>query len=225
MHKNKAHYIFYELAHHMPYSIMGVMSALILMGILTFIVQIVQSEHLLPHAAEDLFHVFHPGHILFSAVATTAMFWKHDNHSWIKAVMVGFLGSVTICGASDIIVPFFGGLLLGHEMHFHVCLIEEPQMVYPFAVVGILSGFMVTKSFDHSVEYSHSVHVFLSSVASLLYLISYGLADWTHAVGGVFLVTVFAVMFPCCFSDIVFPMLCTHRYCNHTESKVLESEK
>ena len=212
---NKTKYIFVELAHHLPYSIFGVLSAIILMGILSFLATILRSEQLLPEASSELFHIFHPCHVLVSAVATTAMFWKHDNQSVLKAAIVGLLGSVAICGMSDMVVPHIGGLILGHKMHLHICVIEEPQLVIPFAVMGVLSGFMVANRMEKSTQYSHSVHVFLSSMASLLYLISYGWIDWTHSVATVFFVTIVAVMFPCCLSDIVFPLACTHKYCCH----------
>lgn len=211
--------IIIEFIHHLPYSIFGVVSAMLFMGVLQFIVHIAHAEAELAPASVELFHVFHSAHILLSAVATTAMFWKHDNHNVLKAVFVGLIGSLSVCGVSDVFVPYVGGIILGSEMHFHVCLIEEPGLVLPFAVIGVLAGLTVTKSFERSTEYSHGVHVFLSSVASLLYLISFGLADWVHMAGGVFLVTIFAVMFPCCLSDIIFPMMCTHRYCRHTHEE------
>jgi len=221
--QNKWPYIILELAHHLPFSIFGVISAMILMAILTFLAKIAGSAQLMPSAAKDMFHIFHPSHVLFSAVATTAMFWKHDDHNLGKAIAIGFIGSVGICGISDIFFPYLGGMTLGYRMDMHICIIEEPELIFPFAIVGILAGFMVTKSLDRSTEYSHSVHVFISSAASLLYLISFGLIDWMHAVTGVFFVTVIAVWFPCCLSDIIFPMICTHKHCHHKKTEVYHS--
>ena len=129
-----------ELIHHLPYSIFGVALGLIVMGILTFIAILLGSENRLPAASQELFHVFHPTHILFSAVATTAMFLKHEKR-WLKAVIVGFFGSVTICGISDIFFPFFGGRILGQAMTAHVCILEHPGLIIPFAVGGSLPGF------------------------------------------------------------------------------------
>ncbi len=211
---NKFKYIFVELAHHLPYSIFGVCVGLVVMGFLTFFAILMQAEHLLPQASEELFHVFHPAHVLLSAVATTAMFWKHERN-WIKAMFVGFVGSVTICGISDILFPYIGGLILGADMHVHICIIEEPQLVYPFAIFGILAGVFADKAFERSTEYSHSAHVFVSSMASILYLISFGMVDWIHWVGSVFIITIFAVMIPCCASDIAFPLACTCKKDNH----------
>jgi len=213
--ENKFRYILVELSHHLPYSIFGVTLGIVFTGILTFLAALARAEHILPSASQDLFHVFHAAHILLSAVATTAMFWKHDNNNIVKAILIGLLGSLTICGISDIFFPYFGGILLNQTMHFHLCLLEEPNLVIPFAIVGVLAGLAVTKTFEKSTEYSHSAHVFVSSVASILYLLSYGLQDWVHVLGGVFIIIILAVMIPCCVSDIVFPLVCTHKGCDH----------
>ena len=44
-------------------------------------------------------------------------------------------------------------------------------------------------------------------MASILYLVTYGLSGWMEHAGWVFLVVVVAVMIPCCISDIIFPLL------------------
>ena len=187
---------------------------MIVTGLLTFFATLMSAEAMLATAAQELFHVLHPVHILFSAVASTAMFWKHEKR-WFKAVVVGLLGSLSICGVSDVLIPFFGGMMLGQKMHMHICLISHPGLILPFAFLGVLAGLFMNKAVEHSTEYSHSAHVMVSSMASLLYLIAFGLQDWTHLAGGVFMVTIVAVMIPCCASDIAFPIVCAHRGCDH----------
>lgn len=233
MHKrsSKLSNILTELFHHLPFSMFGVMTAILMMGVLTYAIggnmeATFGHEHGGAHGHDvsteiDLFHVFHAMHVLMSAVATTAMFWRHDNHNVIKAVIIGIVGSVTVCGLSDIIVPYVGGLILGMDMHLHICLIEEPSIVWPFAIIGVVAGFAVTRTFEMSTQFSHSLHVFISSVASLLFLMSFGLFDWMHAVSSVFVIILIAVMLPCCLSDIVFPMMCTHRYCSKEDDQAL----
>jgi len=79
-------------------------------------------------ASGMLFHIFHPVHLLLSAMATTAMFFRHERRL-LRAIIVGFVGSVGICGISDVFMPYLSGrLLAAHGMHFHWCLIEHPQM-------------------------------------------------------------------------------------------------
>jgi len=210
--ENKYKHIMIELAEHLPFSIFGVSLGLILVGILTFFGILINSEHLLKEASAGLFHVFHPLHVLFSSVATTAMFWKHERNLK-KAVLVGFFGSLSICGISDILFPFIGGTLLGAKMHIHICLFEHPFSVIVFALIGILSGLYIEKSIEKSTEYSHLAHVFISSAASILYLIGYGVIGWTHIMGSVFIITLISVVIPCCLSDIIFPLACLHSSC------------
>ena len=212
--ESKFQYILVELGQHLPYTIFGVTMGLMLMGILTFFGILLRSEELLPQAAQELFHVSHASHILFSAVATTAMFWKHEKRM-LKAIIVGSLGSIGICALSDTIFPTLGGKILGMGMQMHICVIEHPFLIIPFAVVGVIAGFLIPGSIEKSTEYSHSVHVLFSSISAILYLIAFGLYEWIHLLGGVFLVTVMSVMVPCCVSGIVFPLWCVHRDCKH----------
>lgn len=215
--ESKLRYVLVELAYHLPYSIFGITTGLVVMGVLSFFAILMRAEGLLPEASAELFHVFHPAHVLISAVATTAMFFKHEKRI-MKAMIVGLVGSVAICGISDIFLPFIGGAILGADMSMHICIIENPGLIFPFAIVGVVAGLLVTRSFERSTQYSHSAHVFVSSVASILYLLSFGLTDWIHSIGAVFLITIIAVMIPCCASDIVFPLACVHRDCDHSEN-------
>lgn len=204
--ETKLSHIIVELGEHLPYSIFGVVMGIIILGILTFFAIILRSESFLPQASEELFHVFHPMHILLSAMVTTAMFWKHERN-FIKSLIIGLLGSILICGVSDILLPYIGGNVLGSRMHLHLCIVEHPNIIMPFAIIGVLVGFLIPSAIEKSTEFSHSMHVLVSSMASILYLISFGITHWIHMVGGIFLVTIVAVMLPCCVSDIVFPLL------------------
>jgi len=214
--QSRVQYIFLQLGYHLPYSIFGVTIALLLMGVLTFFTSLLNGEELLPRASEELFHITHASHILLSTVATTAMFWKHEK-AIIKATVIGLIGAIGICSLSDIIFPFLGGRLLGMPMEMHICVIEHPEIILPFAVVGLMAGFFVIGAIEKSTQYSHSGHVLVSSIASLLYLLAYGVHDWVHSLGWVFLITVVSVMIPCCVSDIVFPLWCVHKNCVHGE--------
>jgi len=221
-------YVGTELRRHLPFSVFSVAAGIVVLAFLTAVIysvggdlgppheQTVPVEARAPHEhaheqvfaspAGGLFHVFHPVHLLFSAVATTAMFWRYERQLW-KAIVTGFVGAVVICSLSDIFFPYVGGLLLGAPMGFHVCIIDHPGLVLPFVFVGIAMGLLAADAVKASTFISHSAHVFTSSMASILYLVTYGLGDWMEHIGGVFLVVVVAVMVPCCISDIVFPLL------------------
>jgi hypothetical protein len=220
-----------ELFSHLPFSVFSTVGGIVLVAILTFLAAPYYNEHAhdetpaadaalaegehahgpgLAGAYMDLFHVFHPSHMLFSAIATTAMFWKYERR-FLKACVVGFLGAIGICGVSDILMPYVSGLLLGAHMEMHICVLQHPQLVLPFTVVGILVGFLAADHIVRATFFSHGAHVLVSSMASLLYLVSFGLKDWVHQAGWVFIFVVLAVMIPCCVSDIVFPLLAVTR--------------
>jgi len=194
-----------ELLAHLPFSIFSTVGGMTLVAILTFLGKPFYGEDL-PEAFRELFHIFHPVHMLFSATATTAMFWQYERRV-LKALLVGLSGAIIVCGASDILLPHLSGLMLGVDMHFHLCIIEHPGLVLPFAFAGVATGFLASGHIVRATVFSHTVHVLISSAASLLYLVSFGLTDWIHHAGYVFVFVVLAVMLPCCFSDIVWPLL------------------
>jgi hypothetical protein len=189
-----------------------------------------ETEHEHDHAAEDphdhgespadarahdhdhdsgfrpLFHLFHPLHMFFSAAATTAMFWRYDK-KLVKALLVGMIGAVGVCGISDIAMPHASLLLLGKHLPWHVCVLEHPGMVLPFAAVGVVVGLLAAVGVARSTIFSHSIHVSVSTMASIFYMIQgYGRLAWIDDLGWIFCFIILAVMVPCCLSDIVFPL-------------------
>ncbi len=197
-----------EFREHLPYTLFAALIGVMLLGGITFVVSLTDRQALLPEAAEGLFHTMHFFHLFLSAIATTAMFWRHDHQAW-KAIVVGISGSVLLCGTSDIFFPYVGGLLLNVDMTAHICLLEHPLMVWPFVLTGVATGFILPPS-KPTTQFAHGGHVLISTAASLLYLISFGVTDWMSLAPFIFLLLVAAVMIPCCTSDIVFPMLFTH---------------
>ena len=136
----KGKMVWEELKHHLPFSILSVVVGLILVGVLSFIAEITDAGDASSHFGE-LFHIFYPTHVLFSALATTAMFWQKEK-KFFKAIAVGIIGSVGICGISDIFIPYLAGYLLGTHMHLHVCIVEHPQLIIPFLALGVAAGFL-----------------------------------------------------------------------------------
>jgi len=198
-----------ELTAHIPYSVFSATFAIVLTGILTSLISLVDPGATAATAGR-LFHCFHPTHMLLSAAATTAMFWRYDK-GLVKAVLVGLVGSVGVCGISDVIMPFLGGTLLGVDMHLHLCVIEHPLLVTPFAAMGVIAGLLAADQIPRATFFSHSSHVLVSSMASVLYLVSFGLTDWVQRMGLVLLIVILAVVVPCCTSDILFPLAFTAR--------------
>lgn len=229
-----------ELIAHSPFSVSSVAIGLVLAGLICVMAPVAE-EPAEPQAAvtahgpnhdehghgapgrspgafsRPLFHLFHPVHMFFSAAATTAMFWRYERRL-AKAVLIGILGAVGVCGVSDILMPYASQLLLvtlgkldpAEPLHLHVCIIRHPDLVVPFAIIGVAVGLAAAMVIERSTLFSHSLHVFSSTMASIFYLIGpFGRTAWIDSLGLVFLLVVLAVMIPCCVSDIIFPLALT----------------
>ncbi len=202
-------HIFKDLKEHIPYSVLSSVFALVVVGLLTVICGLIDIDRF-PEAAKSMFHLFHPAHMLLSATATAAMFWKHERRL-LKAILIGFFGAVLLCGASDILIPYLGGRLLGASLELHICIIKDPLLVMPFLFIGIFTGIVAAESIPRATFFSHTAHVFVSSIASVLYLVAFGFINWIALTGAVFVLVFLAVVIPCCLSDIVFPLLLVKR--------------
>ncbi|MGD2108601.1 MAG: hypothetical protein PVI86_04330 [Phycisphaerae bacterium] len=213
-----------ELREHVPFSVSAVAMGLIAAGVICVLslgpeqaLEAVETaEHLgHDHAEHDhahsppqlFFHLFHPAHMLFSALATTAMFCRYEKKVG-KAVVIGLVGAIGVCGVSDIAMPHLSLILLGVKTPWHVCVYEHPGLVLPFAVVGVFVGVAASGGVIKSTIISHSLHVTASTMASIFYMVGpLGLVAWIDGLGKIFVFVVLAVMVPCCLSDIVFPLL------------------
>ncbi len=200
--RERVKHIFLELKEHLPFSILSSALGIASVGILTTLLSTKQ----LIAVSERSFHIFHPLHLLASATATTAMYWKHRNRV-IMAALIGLFGATIICSISDILLPFLGGKILGFDMDFHLCIKEHPLIITPFLIIGIFAGFSASRKLKRPTIYSHTFHVILSTMASIFYLISFGLVDWIGRIALVFILVTLAVVVPCCLSDIIFPLI------------------
>lgn len=200
-----------ELLRHLPYTSI---SSLIAMSAVWYfgMTQVARSTGApWTKELEWSFHVLHPLHVCLSAITTTAALWRF-RRKFLPALLVGF-GSVIPCALSDYFVPFIGGKILGQQMTLHICLVEHPMLIVPFLSLGVLVGFLLEGRVSNHSFFSHGVHVFISSLAALVYLASFGFTGWmtdVNLVFPVFLVVVLAVWVPCCFSDIVVPVSAVH---------------
>jgi hypothetical protein len=163
-----------------------------------------------------LFYVFHPAHVLLSAIVTAAIFQLYSKkNKFIYVLLVGFFGSLGIGTLSDSLIPYIGELLLGmhiethaHEHagfaeQAHIGFIEGWYIVIPAAVAGVLIGYFRPKT-----KFPHAGHVLLSTWASSFHILMAmeGHLTVMEAIGS-FGFLFLAVWLPCCISDIVFPLL------------------
>ncbi len=182
-----------ELLSHAPFTFFGAVTGIVIMLL---------TVHLSPNISERIFCTLHPIHVVLSAIVTTGMYRLHRGKG-VSVFLIGYIGAVGIATISDILFPYFGGILLGAEMELHLGFIEEWWLVNPLAVLGILIAY-----WKPTTEFPHAGHVLLSTWASLFYLMAFGgTANWALFLPFVFVILFISVWFPCCLSDIIFPLL------------------
>ena len=183
--------IIHELKKHIPFT---VIATLIAIFIIIFILYIIKKD-----IPEEFFHVLHPLHVLTSALVTAGIFYKYKKN-FIQALFIGVLGSIVIGSISDVIFPYFGGLLFNLNIEFHLPIIEMTTLILFTAVIGSIIGISLKTT-----RFPHFIHVFLSVFASLFYLLVFTQAFEIIYFIGAFFIIFISVIIPCCLSDIIFP--------------------
>jgi len=214
-----------ELRAHAPFTLFGALTGIVFM--LLF-------RNLSEQATYRLFYIFHPTHVTLSAIVTASLFRLHEKtKSFIIVVLVGYFGSVGVATLSDSIIPFFGESILGvavpteakvhggrqhdsldkdqaeheqpqhYEPKIHIGFIEEWYIVNPAAILGILIAYFLPRT-----KFPHAGHILISTWASAAHIMMNTHSAVTFSIiVGMLIVLFIAVWFPCCFSDIVFPLL------------------
>jgi hypothetical protein len=205
-----------ELKAHSPFTLFGALTGIALM--LLF-------KNISHQATYRLFYVFHPAHVVLSAMVTASLFRLHEKtKSFLIVLLVGYFGSVGIATLSDSILPFFGEEILGavipteaavhhheheaeaeheHGKELHIGFIEEWYVVNPAALLGVIIAFFLPRS-----KVPHAFHILISTWASTAHIMMNTYQPMTAVLAlGIVIVLFIAVWFPCCFSDIIFPML------------------
>jgi len=212
----KLKHILVELKGHAPFTLLGA-----LLGILFMLI----FRNVSTSTKHTLFTVFHPGHVILSAIVTASMFKLHANkRNFLLIAAIGYFGSIGIATLSDIIIPHLGSEILGldvpshsathehdrgeHEGHseghkIHLGFIEEWYVVNPAAIFGILIAYFFPRT-----KFPHAGHILISTWASSSYLLMNTESNLSIIAAASIFVTLFiAVWLPCCVSDIVFPLL------------------
>lgn len=193
-------HILNELKEHAPYTAIAT--------VLAIITTLILNQFITYNSSESVFESLHLIHILFSAFATTTVFY-YSKKSIKAAILIGLSGSILIGSLSDILFPYLGTLIFGLQSHIHLPLIEKPILVLFFSFIGIYLGLMIKKT-----KIPHISHVFISVFASLFYLTSFSsITTFTDYII-TFIIVFLSVLIPCCLSDIIYPSLFTKRI-NH----------
>jgi hypothetical protein len=194
-----------ELLHHIPFTAAGAFTGILAMILISLL-------HVRADLSESLFYIFHPLHLLFSAIVTTALFRKHKKSPFWITVPICFLGPIIIGTLSDAIIPYIEGSAIHISIAFELPFIQTANM--PFigipewivvngaVFIGIAIGYL-----NPGTKIPHTSHILLSTWASLLYFTSFGTADWLPMWWILFFLLFITVWIPCVFSDIVFPIL------------------
>ena len=203
------HTIWEEILCHLPFAIFSVALSMVFLSLISISGdQGAASGH---HSiAYKLFHNFHYLHLLFAGTGTILMFRKYSK-STLGGMVVGFCVPAVFCTMSDAILPYLGGKFINLPMHFHWCFLKHLDTVLPFLIVGIINGWVMSghersRQVFYSVSF-HFFHIFISSMASILYLVSFGFQDWWTRMGFVFLYMIVVVLIPCTLADVVIPAL------------------
>ncbi len=200
------HTVWDEIVCHLPIAIFSVAFGMLMLSIISYFDPTGSNSK----GAHRLFHNFHFLHLLFAATGTVLTFRKYSK-KLILGLIIGFIVPIIFCTLSDAALPYISGKILGVNMHFHWCFLSHIKTVIPFLFIGILNGwFMSGHSINRQLFYSqgfHFLHIFISSMASILYLIAFGFAKWWKEMGLVFSFLILAVLIPCTLSDIIVPML------------------
>jgi hypothetical protein len=190
-----------ELKNHAPFTIFGAFTGIVIM---------IFFHNLPPKTSYHIFYIFHPVHVLLSALVTASMYKLHKygrmkgkSKLWILLI-IGYLGSIGIATISDSIIPYIGEVLLRlPNRGIHFGFIEKWWLVNPLAIIGITIAYL-----RPTTKFPHFGHVLLSTWASLFHIlmaIGQTLNWFSYLV--VFFFLFIAVWLPCCVSDIVFPLL------------------
>jgi hypothetical protein len=199
--------IWHELIHHIPFTASGAVFGIAAMAAVSL-------AHTPQNVSQVLFFTFHPLHVIFSAMVTTAMYRKFGAKRLWLVIIIGYVGSVGIATISDAFIPYLEGRTLSINMAFTVPFLStavvpyfhlpEWVLVNCAAAIGIAFGMLRPKT-----TLPHMTHVLLSTWASLFGFTAFGTADWLPLLPVIFIYLFLAVWLPCCFSDIVFPLLWT----------------
>ena len=190
-----------ELKRHAPFTAFGAITGIVILLIIISAKLLCQVSGI----SSVIFYILHPTHILLSAIVTTAIYKLHKHKFKVFwGIMIGYIGSIGIATLSDSIIPYIGEIIIGlPNKGIHLGFIEKPWLTHPVAFLGIFIALLrpVTK-------FPHSGHVLISTWASLFHIImATGQTINFMTIAAIFVFLFLAVWFPCCLSDIIFPLL------------------
>ncbi len=113
----KIKHIGLELKGHAPFTVVGALLGIAFMLIFRNISQ---------ETASTMFGVFHPAHVLLSAMVTASLFRLHaKGKNFLFVLLIGYFGAIGVATVSDSVIPFFGETILGVVVPAHGAMHEH----------------------------------------------------------------------------------------------------
>ena len=202
--------LYEEIVCHLPYGIFSVAMCFVVLSLLDY-----SSGSQVPSAMRNagfngLFHSFHFLHIVFATTGAVITFLRFSNRV-IFGLIASVISAAFFCILSDVIMPYLSGKMLGVDVKLHICFYHELHNILPFMIGGLINGLAISKWQQFKQSYysvcTHFLHVFISALASVFYIVANGLLDWMPYMGILFILLVIMVVLPCTMSDLVIPML------------------
>lgn len=205
-----------ELLCHLPYAAFSIAFGFILLALLQFLGLSAVNPKMVKKGYHVLFHAFHYLHIIFATTGTFVTFSRFSRRVY-ASIALSVISPLFFCTLSDIAFPALSARLLGFYVPLHICFFDwcDALNIIPFLIMGILCGIALRQHHETYLGFfslaSHFVHILISSLAALFYIVSFGFDGWHHVMGLLFFFLVIAVLIPCTISDIVVPMYFARR--------------
>lgn len=220
LHVNTHNLFLEELSHHFKFTAGAVLLASIIIVVLKYFFLKTSGEP----ESQHLFEGFFISHLFFASLTPSALFSIY-NRNLIIGVLLSVISSSLTCSLSDIVFPYLGGLLLNYDMEFHLCVVEEPVLSWIFIFGGALSGYFLSSYVRKLSRYTHSAHIFLSSLAAGMYLITFGVSLLSIKALIFVPILIISVLIPCVMNDIGVPsyIVSLTKKSESVKKKILES--
>ena len=236
--KRRLKRILTELKNHAPFTLFGTATGLVCMLLFRNVGSDINHR---------LFQVFHPGHVALSAIVTASIYKLYESKaSFLKILLVGYIGAIGVATLSDCVLPFFGESILGVAIPVHADMHEHDEHVHdengseselgrktPGIRARLHLGFIedwylvnpaallgiLIAYFRPRTRFPHAGHVLISMWASSFHVLMNTHRELTTVMFvGIFVVLFIAVWLPCCISDIVFPLLLVNSECDLSDA-------
>ena len=103
--------IWSELRAHAPFTMVGAATGIVCMLLFRRVGAEVNLR---------LFQVFHPAHVVLSAMVTASLYMLYEKkRGFLTILVVGYVGAIGVATLSDCVLPFFGETLLGVAVPLH----------------------------------------------------------------------------------------------------------